>query len=167
MAQQPPPGNYPPPPGGQYPPPGGQPPPPGGFPPPGGQPPPPGGFPPPPQGPGFGQKAAKAGGGIVVRIVIGIVVIGVLALGGWIIKNLTGDTDTAATGDCVTDSTNADDIKVVECTDPEAAYTVTMRDDDPDQLDSEASCASVEYEFYLEAVKGSTTEYVLCLNPLS
>ena len=87
MAQQPPPGNYPPPPGGQYPQPGGQPPPPGGFPPPGGQAPPP---------PGFGQKAAKAGGGIVVRIVVGIVVIGVLALGGWIIKNLTGDTDTAA-----------------------------------------------------------------------
>lgn len=162
MAQQPPPGQYPPP--GQP----GQP-----------TPPPPGGFPPPPPPPGFGAKAggaAKAVGmSIVVRIVIGVVIIGVLALGGWIVKNLTGDPETASVGDCVTDAPSADDMKVVDCTDSTAAYKVVKKidsvtDKGSDQDTITAACGETDDSWttglYAKDKYGNI-DYVLCLGPTS
>lgn len=165
MAQQPPPGQYPPPPGqpGQPVPPPGQ----------------PGAYPPPPPQPGFGAKAggaAKAVGvSIVVRIVIGIVIIGVLAIGGWIVKNLTGDPDIAKTGDCVTDAVSAEDMKVVDCSDPTAAFKVVKKVDDvvdkgSDQDTIDYNCG-IEDESWTQGLyssdKRGNIDYILCLGPTS
>ncbi|WP_285660562.1 LppU/SCO3897 family protein [Actinorhabdospora filicis] len=113
---------------------------------------------------------------IVVRIVIGVVVIGVLALGGWIVKNLTGDPDTAKTGDCVTNAARAEDMKIVECTDAEAAYKVIERVDNPAdkgtsddtaQAACEASADKGATDMLWQEDKSGNIDYVLCLGPTS
>ncbi|MEV0648722.1 hypothetical protein AB0I28_26030 [Phytomonospora sp. NPDC050363] len=129
MAQQPPPGNYPPPSGGQYPPPGGQPgqpgQPQGGFPPPApGAP--QGGFPPP------APPAKKGAGGKIAAVVGVVVVIGIVLVLKFGISALFGDSALdAKTGDCLTNTADANDTEVVDCSDASAYYTVTSVDNAP------------------------------------
>lgn len=60
---------------------------------------------------------------MVARILIYLAVAGVLALGGYVLKVVTGDPDTAGVGDCLIDAA-ANDIKIVKCDDPRAVYKV-------------------------------------------
>ncbi|ADD43464.1 LppU/SCO3897 family protein [Stackebrandtia nassauensis] len=160
------PSGYPPPPGGS----------PSGFPPAGGG---PGGPPPVPPPSGTGKKIGGIIGSIALVLLIGIgwiVVKYVIGSGiGSAADHATGDTQIAEEGDCTTKSkntvtTDASDVKVVDCKAEDAFFKVVKRIDDPSGTDgekvSEKECAGTAAADYIYLEKtGSGIDWVLCLDP--
>jgi hypothetical protein len=101
--------------------------------------------------------------------VLSIVGVGVVLLIGLVARQVTGDPDTAAVGECMSGA-SADDLKVVECTDSAAEYKVVGKVEDKTQTEANVSAeqicrpfAGAERIFWKGEQGGSG--YVLCLAP--
>jgi hypothetical protein len=115
------------------------------------------------------QQPSKAKG-IVKRIVGAVVAVAVLAVGGWIFRNLTGDPSTADVGDCMEAGSSAEDISTVKCDDPKAKYKVAGRIEGKTEAEFNASenpCTAyptAESAFW--SGKRNRSGYILCLEPV-
>lgn len=103
-------------------------------------------------------------GFIVVALVIAVAKFGVRE----VIAFVTGDTAKAEVGDCITNSENADDMKIVDCGDASAAFKVVGVVEDKTQDAGEQGCAAFpDAEGFLFLYEGtltaSTTGRSLCL----
>lgn len=117
---------------------------------------------------GVGKKIAAIVGVIVVIAVVAVVKMGfreVLAL-------VTGDATKAEVGDCITDTQDPNDSKIVDCSKPEAAFKVVGIVDDKTQAEADKSCEPYPTaEKYMFQWEGSSTAtdttkgQVLCLEP--
>ncbi|GAA4896264.1 hypothetical protein LX16_1390 [Stackebrandtia albiflava] len=127
----------------------------------------------PPPGGGFGGAAKNVGKNIALRIVIAVVVVVVLGAGGWIISVMTGDTSVADVGDCTTQALSAEDVKTVDCADPEAYFNIVAREDSPSGSDevavAEATCAGTDAAEYLyqEDARSGSLDWLICLDPIN
>lgn len=117
---------------------------------------------------GIGKWIAAVVGVIIVVAIVAVVRFGI----GEITAFLTGDTTKAKVGDCITESQDANDMKIVDCTKPEAAYKVAGVVDDKTQAEAETSCEPYPTaESYLfqwegrETPTDTTRGQVLCLEP--
>ncbi|HEX6681785.1 MAG TPA: hypothetical protein VF062_03280 [Candidatus Limnocylindrales bacterium] len=119
----------------------------------------------------------KKGGGArrivlsILGVIVALAVYGVIRYGiSGLVDLVTGDTSTAKVGDCITETQDANDMKVVDCTTPEAAFKVVGVVDDKTQAEAEASCTTfATAESYLFRYEGNLTDAtkgkVLCLEP--
>jgi hypothetical protein len=121
----------------------------------------------------------KKGGGVakwiisIIGVIVVIVIVAIVRFGLSEIKAfISGDTTKAKVGDCITQSDNANDMKIVDCTKPEAAFKVAGVVDDKTQAEAETSCEPFPTaESYLFQWEGSNTPtdttkgQVLCLEP--
>jgi hypothetical protein len=103
------------------------------------------------------------------RIVLSIIAVGVIAVIGLVARQVTGDPDTAAVGECMSGAT-ADDLKVVGCTEAGATYKVVGKVEGKTQTEASVSGESIcrpyqgaERIFWKGEQGGSG--YVLCLAP--
>ena len=117
---------------------------------------------------GIGKKIAAVVGVIVVIVIVAIVKFGINEIRAFI----TGDTTKAKVGDCITESANANDMKIVDCSKPEAAFKVAGVVDDKTKAEAETSCeAYPSAQSYLFQWEGraqptdTTKGQVLCLEP--
>jgi hypothetical protein len=101
--------------------------------------------------------------------VLSIVGIGVVLLIGLVARQVTGDPDTAAVGECLSGAT-ADDLKVVECADSTAEYKVVGKVDDKTQTEANLNGGQICRPFtgaeriFWKGEQGGSG-YVLCLAP--
>lgn len=70
------------------------------------------------------STAKKVGKSILGRILVYGIILIVLAVGTYLFKVFTNDTELAKVGDCVTEAPKAEDMKTIDCTDAKAAYKV-------------------------------------------
>lgn len=117
---------------------------------------------------GVGKKIAAVVGVIVVIAVVAVVKFGFRE----VIALVTGDTSKAKVGDCITETPNANDMKIVDCAKPEAAYKVVGVVDDKTQAEAETSCEpfptaeSFLFQWTGRSQASETTKgQVLCLEP--
>jgi len=117
---------------------------------------------------GIGKWIATILGVIVVIAIVAVVKFGL----GEIMAFITGDTAKAKVGDCITETPNANDMKIVDCTKPEAAFKVAGVVDNKTKAEAETSCdAYPTAESYLFQWEGTseatdtTKGQVLCLEP--
>lgn len=154
---------------------------PSGFPPPGG---PPSGFPPPQGGPGAPppkpkNKALSIIGSIVVLVLVAVGFIAVKYFlregANEVSSQVEGKTDIAEVDDCTTEFTNkittdASDVKVVDCDDPKAFFKVVKREEDPSGTDGEAAgyeiCKGTPAADFIYLESGGKIDWVICLDPL-
>jgi hypothetical protein len=128
-----------------------------------------------PAAPAEPEKKRRIGKWIatILGVIIVIAIVAVVRFGlGEITAFLTGDTTKAKVGDCITENANANDMKIVDCTKPEAAFKVAGVVDDKTQAEAETSCEPFPTaESYLfqwegsEQPKDDTKGQVLCLEP--
>jgi hypothetical protein len=108
--------------------------------------------PPPPPAP-VGKKSST---GTIIKIVLGVVVIGVVAV--FAIMNWGKSASSSQAGDCIkvntASSTNAD-VEKIDCNSKDAAYKVASTQDD-----ASASCPEGNYVSYTETGSG---DLLLCL----
>ena len=115
---------------------------------------------------GIGKIIISILGVIVVIAIVAVVKFGfreVMAL-------VTGDTTKAKVGDCITETPDANDMKIVDCTKTEAAFKVVGVVDNKTKAEAETSCepfpTAESYLFQWEgrAQPSDTTKgQVLCL----
>lgn len=128
------------------------------------------------------EPAKKRGVGKIIFSVLGvIVVVAIIAVvkfgAGEVLAFITGDTAKAEVGDCITQTKNtsdqnAEDMKIVDCADPEAAFEVVGVVENKTDTESKTACidfASAEsYLFMWEGEKTETTKgRVICLAPIA
>lgn len=124
---------------------------------------------PPPGWPGPQEpKAASAGKAIAKRVAAAVIGVAVLAVGGFIVRQVTGAPSTANVGDCMAGQ-NEKDLKVVDCADPTAEWTVTGKIEGKTEVQFTVDrdiCSAYQEEgsAYWEGERGKTG-YVLCLKP--
>ena len=90
---------------------------------------------------GIGRWIAAVVGVIIVVAIVAVVRFGL----GEITAFLTGDTTKAKAGDCITESPDANDMKIVDCTKPEAAFKVAGVVDNKTQAEAETSVRAVPH----------------------
>lgn len=118
------------------------------------------------EGPGPKSRFAALGKSVGRRIVVGLVGVGVLVGGGYILDQVNGAPSTANVGDCMAGA-NEKELKVVECTDPSAAWTVVGKLEDKTQVEFNTNL-NICRDFpeagsaYWEGKRGRSG-YVLCL----
>ncbi|RJL31196.1 hypothetical protein D5H75_19195 [Bailinhaonella thermotolerans] len=110
----------------------------------------------------------SAGKTVALRIVAALVGLIVVGVGGFVIKNLTGDASTAKVGDCMSRE-GRDEVKVVECSDPKAVFTVGAKIEGKTETEfstDERICAAAPgaTQRYWQGKRGRAG-YVLCLVP--
>jgi hypothetical protein len=117
---------------------------------------------------GAGKKIAAIVGVIIVIAVVAVLKFGLRE----VIDLVTGDTSNAKAGDCITETANANDMKIVDCAKPEAAFKVVGVVDNKTKAEAETSCEPFPTaESYLFQWEGSsqpsdtTKGQVLCLEP--
>lgn len=117
---------------------------------------------------GIGKKIAAIVGVIVVIVIVAVVRFGLKEITAF----LTGDTTKAKVGDCITETADANDMKIVDCSKPEAAFKVAGVVDDKTKAEAETSCepypTAESYLFQWEgsaAATDTTKGQVLCLEP--
>ena len=124
----------------------------------------------PTEGMGPAPKAPSKAGGAVKRIVIYVVVAAVVGLGGLAWKYLSGDPTVATVGDCLIEAVDANDMKIVECTDATAAHKVVGKVEGKTEAEFMASddvCAAYPTaENGLWSGKPGAKGDVLCLEPV-
>ena len=106
-------------------------------------------------------------GGKALRFVLALVGIGVLAGGFYVYKLVTGDTDVAKAGQCLTDNANANDIKTIDCSDGKAKWKILGRIDGSNSGAVEVVCK--DYPTAEAAINASGSRrqgYVLCLEAI-
>ena len=120
------------------------------------------------KGGGAGKKIAAILGIIVVIAIVAVVKFGFREL----IALVSGDTSKAKVGDCITETADANDMKIVDCTKPEAKFKVAGVVDNKTKAEAETSCepfpTAESYLFQWEgnaAVTDTTKGQVLCLEP--
>ncbi|MET8628590.1 hypothetical protein ABZW30_33430 [Kitasatospora sp. NPDC004669] len=134
---------------------------------------PPAQIPPQPARPGFVGTALAAGGSMLKRVVVTLIVLGVLAGGAYIWKHMTGAASTAAPGDCVQQTggqaEGTQNFKVVSCADSKASYRVLGKLDHRTEP-SNASTACDPWPATTAAFWEQTTRtgdgYILCLGDI-
>ncbi|MEV7229381.1 MULTISPECIES: hypothetical protein [Polymorphospora] len=124
--------------------------------------------PPPPPAPPSRGKAFL--GGIAKQIIGVVVVLVVIAVGGFIWNNLTGAPSTANVGDCMVGQ-SADDLKTIDCGDATAEWKVVGKISDKTEIeakDVETVCAAhpTTQVNYWEGKPGAKGD-VLCLEPVA
>ncbi|WP_018654456.1 LppU/SCO3897 family protein [Actinomadura flavalba] len=91
----------------------------------------------------------------------------VFIIGGTAYAMLTGDADLAEAGDCVAPD-GANNVKVVDCGDPTAKFTVLGKEDKVVQakLEAKETCSAFEgtESAFWKGVEGGNG-YILCLGP--
>lgn len=103
-----------------------------------------------------------------LRIVIPLVVIAVIAVGGYVWKHVSGDPDIAQVGNCLSGQSE-DEIKVVDCG-PSADWKVVGKVDNvakPDNTGMQNACAkwpTFQAAFWKGPESGKDG-YILCLAP--
>jgi hypothetical protein len=110
----------------------------------------------------------------IVGLIIVIAIVAVVRFGlGEIMAFITDDTTKAKAGDCITESANANDMKIVDCGKPEAAFKVAGVVEDKAQAEAKTSCepfpTAESYLFQWEGSKeatDTTVGRVLCLEPI-
>ena len=119
----------------------------------------------------FMGQAASTGRNMATRVVVALVVIGVVAGGGWAWRQFNGAASTAAVGDCVQQS-GSQNVKVVSCSDSSAAYKVVGKVDNVaepfDDTQTTAICkpfAATTSAFW-EGNSQGAQGYMLCLGPV-
>jgi len=117
---------------------------------------------------GIGKWIATIVGVIVVIAIVAVVRFGFKEITAF----LTGDTTKAKVGDCITETPNANDMKIVDCTKPEAAFKVAGVVDNKTKAEAETSCepfpTAESYLFQWEGTSEATDTtkgQVLCLEP--
>jgi hypothetical protein len=117
---------------------------------------------------GVGKWIAAVGGVIVVAAIVFVVRFGLSE----IMAFFSGDTTKAEVGNCITESADANDMKIVDCSKPEAAFKVAGVVDDKTKAEAETSCEPFPTaESYLFQWEGNDTPtdttkgQVLCLEP--
>lgn len=124
----------------------------------------------PPQDSGFVGQAVSAGRNMALRVGVVLILIGVVAGGGYVWKQMTGDASTAAVGDCVQDS-GSQNVKVVSCSDPKAAHKVVGKVDHVAEPFDDAQTAMICKPFpattlaFWEGNSAGAQGYMLCLGP--
>ncbi|MFC7243299.1 hypothetical protein ACFQO7_12500 [Catellatospora aurea] len=113
-----------------------------------------------------GAKTVAAGIG---KKILGYIVVAVVVLGGGLAyKYLSGSTDIAKAGDCITDAANADDMKVVGCDSAEAKYKVlgVLEGVNATQAESATGCGQWPdaTSWFSIIEQGKTTGKFLCLS---
>jgi len=108
------------------------------------------------------QPARRRGAGLGRRLGIGIGALVLIGGGSYVYDHMTGAADTAKAGDCVqnkgTDSNP--DVKVISCSDPQAAFKV-LKTLDSDNMDD---CNNVPgYVAAYSESGGNSSDLVLCL----
>ncbi|MBC6466851.1 LppU/SCO3897 family protein [Actinomadura alba] len=88
----------------------------------------PGYQPPHPQYPGPPQAGRRSGR--LRGILIVVAVLGLGGIGSYAWDVMTGDPDTAEVGDCLIDDRHPEDVKIVKCDDPKAAFKVEGKVED-------------------------------------
>ncbi|MEV4414426.1 hypothetical protein [Catellatospora sp. NPDC049609] len=116
------------------------------------------------------QKSSVAGG--IGKKILGYGLAAAVVFGGGLAyKYLSGDTEIAKAGDCITDAADADDMKVVGCDKPEAKYKVlgVLEDVSQTEADSDTGCgqwpATTDLFSIMEV--GKTKGKFLCLGPVA
>jgi len=103
-------------------------------------------------------------------VAIGIVLVLILGVGGYLFIQYRNSPMRADVGDCLSgteDPTQADDIKLVDCTDASAAFKVTRKvEDQPKDANSNA-CEGIEHDDVYWSSRNGTTGTVLCLVKVS
>ena len=118
--------------------------------------------------PGTGEVLATAGKSIVKRIVVAVVGVVVLGAAGFVYNQLSGAPSTAKVGDCMAGQ-NENELKVVDCSDASARWTVTgkIENKTEDEFNRDREICA-EYQdagsAYWEGERGKAG-YVLCLSP--
>lgn len=115
-----------------------------------------------------GSAVAAAGRSLVKRLVIGVVAVVVLAVAGYAVNLALGAPSTASVGDCMA-GTNERELKVVDCGDPSAQWTVTGKIENKTEAEFTSDrniCAAFQEagSAYWEGKRGKAG-YVLCLKP--
>ncbi|BCJ64411.1 LppU/SCO3897 family protein [Polymorphospora rubra] len=122
--------------------------------------------PPPPPAPPSRGKAFL--GGIAKQVIGVVVVLVVIAVGGFIWNNLTGDPSTASVGDCLVGE-DEDTLKVIDCGDATAQWKVVGKVEDKSESEfraSEGICAvhpTSEIAYWWGKPGGNGD--VLCMEP--
>lgn len=112
-----------------------------------------------------GAKSAAAGIG---KKILGYAIVAVVVFGGGLAyKYLSGDTEIAKAGDCITDAANADDMKVVGCDSAEAKFKVlgVLEGVNSTQAESATGCGQWPdaTSWFSIIEEGKTTGKFLCL----
>jgi hypothetical protein len=104
-------------------------------------------------------------GRYVLRLVLGLVVVGVFAGGYYVYKYVTNNAELAKAGDCLTKANgNADKMKTVDCTKPDAAYKVLGRvSGGATSATVESSCTRWPDTDSIRYTTAGSNGYVLCL----
>jgi len=145
---------------GQAPPPAGPPPQGYGAPPPAGPPPQAYGAPPPLPA----EQPKKKRGGLV-RLGIILLVVAAIGVGGWLFtrKNAVN----ANVGDCLAGTTpqelNADNLKIVPCTQSDAHFKVVQKGDNKTEANAESACTTADYKWVFWSGEPGKSGTVLCL----
>jgi hypothetical protein len=119
-------------------------------------------------GSGVGAAVAAAGKSVVKRIAFAVVGLAVIGGGGFIYNHLSGAPSTAEVGDCMAGN-NENELKVVDCSDPSAQWTVTGKIENKTEVEFTLNrniCAQYQDtgSAYWEGERGKSG-YVLCLKP--
>jgi hypothetical protein len=138
----------------------------GQAPPPPGQ----GAYPPPPQQaygappPVPAEQPKKKRGGLV-RLGITLVVLAALGVGGWWFTRK--DAVNANVGDCLAGTTpeelNADNLKIVPCTQSDAHFKVVQKGDNKTEANAESACTTDDYKWVFWSGEPGKSGTVLCL----
>jgi len=116
---------------------------------------------------GIGKWVAAIAGVIIVIAIVAVVRFGVSG----IVAFLTGSGPAKAqVGDCITESVNVNEMKIVDCATPEAALKVAGVVEDKTKLEAETSCepypTAEKFVFQWEGTETATDTTkgrVLCL----
>jgi hypothetical protein len=117
-------------------------------------------------------KPPSKGRAILVRLGLAVVVLIVVVIGGAIWANVSGDPSVANVGDCVSGTVaNANDTKVVKCTDASATGKVVGKVEGKTEAqfntETEKICGpypTAETAFW--SGKSGSKGFVLCLEPV-
>lgn len=115
----------------------------------------------------------KGGAGKVLISILSVVALAVVVIGvkfGFreAFAYITGDTTKAQVGDCINNAADPNDMKLVDCAKPEAAFKIVGIVDDKTQTEAEVACESFataeSFLFQWEGtLKADTKGQVLCL----
>ncbi len=125
------------------------------------------------------QKKKKSGLGKIIGGLVTVILAVVIGGGFFLVRNLLNSDPTAdaTVGSCITNlpevaegqDREANDAKLVDCTDPSAAYKVEGRLDNKTEAEATSATICQAYpnaEFTYRAIEAGGTGYVLCLSQI-